>query len=790
VLNYGQVNDAPLAMRDDRGNMSLSNRPARRYRVPIVSCTIGDDTFTPKNGLMEARIFVAEGERQSNCSFLVYDPDQEWAQKYFKASYDQGGIEGLPPATPATPGATDVGAASVSIAGLSPIQQTNAALIAKVAREKGCNDVQISAIISGAMQESLLGTANDEVGGYGGKGLFQLTDAEGQTGTWIGKGGITSIKDYYDPSKNTRAILEDYAFAGWLQSSANQTPEQAATSFADQVLRPFQVGDKYAGKSRQLFPGGQVAGKFTFGPTAQPQPQVGGTPSAPATTDKPIDLSTIPNSAVKSAELKETSNKGQTIKITIGTDPTNTFEWEFVHIGTSHEMHLNSTEFSGGTVRWIMNRRLKNTAYQEITIKQLAQMLASNYGLTLECPEDGPKFKYLDQTGITDYELLRRECDRIGWRIYEKGDRLVVEPRKNGETVLVLRYGEDIAKFRCEDRAQTDSAELGRDFSQPSARSTQGDAKLAIDSQKGDMVATTPESQAAKGGGSMAATTGSPIAPITPTVEIGKAAGENAVSTGSPIDLSKVPNSAVKQTTDQAASAKRVKGFKSTIECPTSEALLGLTIDDPIKTENFKADFFNRMWVVGSLEHRWNGALNSTIQIYTPMTPKPGVSLGDTPATATPTAVATGKILNPHSDGGTRGGFFDPSGNTIRIGRGHKGIDTIGDYNLRAGFDGVVEHGFDEPGWGNYLIIKGEGAWAGYELLYGHLASYSAAAGSKVKTGQTIGIMGTTGGSTGDHLHLELWKGGTKLDPEPYISPCFNGIHGSEGQLKPLSCKG
>lgn len=769
--------------------------PADRYFVPIVSCTIGDDEFTPENGLMEARVFLGEGERQSNCSFLVYDPDQEWADKYFKASYEQGGIEGLPPQKTGelSPGALG-GNVSIGIAGLNDVQKTNAALITRIGKARGLNDNQIAAMIAGAMQESQLGTLNDEIGGFAGKGLFQLTDLEGQSGTWIGKGGIRSIQDYYDPEKNVRALMEDYAFPGWLQISANQSIEDAATSFAAEVLRPRSVGDKYAGKARALFPGGTTTGLINPVPESSPQPQVGGTPTNPATDGKPIKLPQPGDKKdiladVKLDATKEVSNKGQLIKIVMASDVGNSFEFVFTHIATSHEMHLNATEFSGASIRWEMNRRIKNTAYKDLTIRQLAQSIATNYGLKLDCPEDGPKFKYIDQTGISDYRLLQRECDRIGWRVYENGQTLVVEPRKNKQNILTLTYGRDIAKWKSEDRAQTDSVEQGRDFSQLSDRGSQGEAKTAIDTQRGEMIAEKPESKTGTGAGAIEATTGANVSPL---------AGLKADPPSEKKDIL----ADVKLTDSSSAdSAKRVKAFKSTMECPTSEALLGATLDQPVLTDGFKADFFNRMWVAGSIEHRYDGKLNTTLQLYTPLKPKPGITLGDSKLPqGEAVAVATGKILNPHSDGGVRGTPFDPSGTTINRRRSHRGIDTVGAYPIRAGFDGTVVDVLNTctigdyncgGQFGNLVYIDGEGAWQGYTLRYAHLAtgSVTVSIGQKVKAGQVIGQMGTTGGSSGDHLHMELLQNGNHIDPEPYISPCFTGVYGPDSG-HPLKCGG
>ena len=76
-------------------------------------------------------------------------------------------------------------------------------------------------------------------------------------------------------------------------------------------------------------------------------------------------------------------------------------------------------------------------------------------------------------------------------------------------------------------------------------------------------------------------------------------------------------------------------------------------------------------------------------------------------------------------------------------------------------------------GWGNYIKIKHTGVADGqYETQYAHLESGSikVKVGDTVTAGQEIGTMGTTGRSTGIHLHFELWHNGVRVDNYPYFS--------------------
>lgn len=87
----------------------------------------------------------------------------------------------------------------------------------------------------------------------------------------------------------------------------------------------------------------------------------------------------------------------------------------------------------------------------------------------------------------------------------------------------------------------------------------------------------------------------------------------------------------------------------------------------------------------------------------------------------------------------------------------HKGIDLIsnsGDTKVKAIADGVIRGNFYEPdGFGNYVSIE---HLDGKRSIYAHLSSFNKKAGDVVKAGDIIGIMGSTGRSTGPHVHLEV----------------------------------
>jgi murein DD-endopeptidase MepM/ murein hydrolase activator NlpD len=99
----------------------------------------------------------------------------------------------------------------------------------------------------------------------------------------------------------------------------------------------------------------------------------------------------------------------------------------------------------------------------------------------------------------------------------------------------------------------------------------------------------------------------------------------------------------------------------------------------------------------------------------------------------------------------------------------HAGIDLSGPVGtpIYATADGVVTTaGYNNGGYGNLVKIE---HGRGIETRYGHLASMSVSAGQRITRGQVIGRMGSTGRSTGSHLHYEVRIDGRAVNPIPFM---------------------
>ena len=106
----------------------------------------------------------------------------------------------------------------------------------------------------------------------------------------------------------------------------------------------------------------------------------------------------------------------------------------------------------------------------------------------------------------------------------------------------------------------------------------------------------------------------------------------------------------------------------------------------------------------------------------------------------------------------------------------HKGTDISGG-NIKgkpivAMADGVVSiASYNQGGYGNYVMINHGTSSDGnsYVTLYAHMTRYIVSVGQKVTKGQTIGYVGTTGASTGYHLHFEVRVNGNTTNPMSYF---------------------
>lgn len=190
-----------------------------------------------------------------------------------------------------------------------------------------------------------------------------------------------------------------------------------------------------------------------------------------------------------------------------------------------------------------------------------------------------------------------------------------------------------------------------------------------------------------------------------------------------------------------------------------------------------------------SLANRYGSAMDEIVRVnrLAPDEPLPvGVELtlpGGTP----PAAVSTYVVRNPVPpvnipSGGARPSAADTSGAssdkllwpttghviTQYYGWNHTGVDIDGDYSspIYAAQDGVVTTaGWNSGGYGIQILVQGNGVMT----RYAHSSKLFVKVGDTVKKGDVIAMVGTTGRSTGTHLHFEVYINGRRVNPLAYI---------------------
>lgn len=104
----------------------------------------------------------------------------------------------------------------------------------------------------------------------------------------------------------------------------------------------------------------------------------------------------------------------------------------------------------------------------------------------------------------------------------------------------------------------------------------------------------------------------------------------------------------------------------------------------------------------------------------------------------------------------------------LRWGKSHNGTDFVSEHRgIMASDSGKVVYAGWKSGYGNCIVIDHQN---GYETLYGHLSKIEVKKGEFVTKGEQIGVMGSTGNSTGVHLHFEIIMNGSQQNPMKYLS--------------------
>jgi murein DD-endopeptidase MepM/ murein hydrolase activator NlpD len=710
-------------------------------------------TFAWGDGKLRAvSVTLSEGKGLSSCSFSVYDADRLITDAFM--AYVKS-VEGLEPV--AEPGQTEAGgqaSSSPAITGDAPAagsygnstltaeQTQNAYTIASVGASLGATRWDLEVAIMTALQESSLRNLRD--GDRDSAGLFQQRPSQGwgtvaeitnpsyATGAFF-KGASTN-KGLFSYPKRQQEFTKGQA-AQKVQVSAHPSAYNQWEDEAIALLNAMDVNYQGAGVTPEQET--ETSQEAATQSTSKRNPDVPG---------------------------RSETLAGQQITIYLGFDGKPLVAYSFIHTGLSYSLYDQSTlEFTGAAAAWVMHQAPKNSAYINLSLKQLAEKIAANYGLRVDMKVEGPKYVYISQKALTDYQFLQQECERVGLIIKNVGNNtLEIKARsetleQGNDNIYTLAIGKNLNNFSVSHQAQSGGGSARS--SEPGEQNSTGVKRFELNPDTGQIEEKVAETTDAKGGNEIESTTGSNFD------------GNHPLTTG------------ITELEDQQrkANEQRVKGIEATYSAPSTPENIVLPPDDPIRTEKL-GGFLNRIWVHDSVTHALgaDSGFVTSGRIYTPLRNKnPAPEPTAAGATNAPTE-GDAQTLNP-------GGFIKPTSYPInspfgpRWGRLHGGIDMacpIGT-NIWASAAGTVEsvttscplNGYRGStcggGFGNNIVIAHSG---GIKTYYAHLDGDNifVAPGATVRQGQVIAKSGNSGSSTGPHLHAEFRLNGTKVNPEIY----------------------
>ena len=468
------------------------------------------------------------------------------------------------------------------------------------------------------------------------------------------------------------------------------------------------------------------------------------------------------NELKSSTPVTEESQKGRELIVAIGFDPNALTSYHFIHVGS--QLSGRSPDIlalEGQSIRWLMSRRQRQTGYESITLRQLAQKICNRYNIRLEMDGNGPTLQYVDQMG-SDYALLLRETARIGYKITELTDTITLAPiRANRSGVTITRQMILPGSLTIRDRASQDMPGM-RDGSPALgyAATKASEPSVYIDRLTGQPIQETLEDPVGAGAEITAMGEGlsRPTATVAPDSRLG---GGTASSDDTGLPTQAIGVIDLEDGTAEAAviedESRRVMGYRSSAQLVTDTSILALA---PGSVFNLGSDIaprpFNREWRLHAVRHEWRlgSPLKTSIEFYSPQRQRPAKKTSDDQQLIT-ISNPTGHILPILS--GTLGdgvGLRTPT-------RPHAGIDVAAPTGtaIFASADGIVVRSVepDGTGWGTHIVIKH--ADDIYSLV-AHLSRRIVETGATVSQGQKIGEVGSTGFSTGPHLHVEWRRGG------------------------------
>lgn len=899
-----------------------------RLIAPFCRCRIGESIFESGDRfLLEVSVELGESERASKCSFSIYDPGLVIGGKFQDISLKSGGIV-VPPellgsnkqqtATPTTTSTTSDLALPASTGGAAiltrPTGRTKAAQTDYYNRVWSTMSIRSdrAGIVKEAAQQAIANQSRYQtISAKTGVPWYVIAAIHYRECSYnfsqnIANGDSLQRKTVRVPAGRIPGVAPPYTFEQAAIDALTSDNRFKGVNWGNTpdlcwFLESYNgLGYLFKGRpSPYLLAGSQHydSGMYVADGRYSSGTKDGRTGTLPIIwsilnskrTMAPETQPNPPQTQIQSVTPpQETSIKGTEIIIELGFEPDQLVAYHFIHVGTdSNKGDKDITTFTGQSIRWLMTRRTENKSFENITLRQLAEIVTRQHNLKLEMEGNGPTYQFLDQTGITAYELLLRQCRSIGYTVKDENNKLILKPSGRPEyTGIVIDWG-DVLDLRFGDKARSDRAPVsGTSATSPPTPSAA--SKAVIDRQSGKVEQQKTEDKAGTGK-APSGVTGAAAPPvvgnvkskpsattadntpketvkkteptktvtktqknpdgtttvtttitnktlergkITTVVEVSKVTGGTTIkkitttvetTTGTTIDTediaangvitksttssNKVSKAALNsltlkpdepppqpvtanpgKSTDDAGmprqaigaidladgkaqgeaiadEAKRIKGYESEATVITTPEYLLLVPGQIIGISgDLVPEPFNREWRVGSVTHKFPGGVTQ-LQFYTPQAAPAtnAAPVASTAGTAATTPVAApGKFIFPVPKGASSIG----DGYGTRPGRPpgymHKILDVAAPLGTPAVAmaDGVVARiALRNGDAGNMVVIQYGG---GYESTFMHLmdGGILVRQGQRVSQGQAVAKIGSTGRSSGSHLHLKFMLNG------------------------------
>lgn len=681
-------------------NLFNSDAEVRLEGYPVVWATGRE--------LLNVMVQLGHNERSTNCTVTIADVTGKIAADLIKHVAETGGIQKLPDSKPttATTSTPSTTAGSATQYTYSPFSPERKAILDLIGWAEGAN---YNTMYGGGTFTSYKDHPDKVISASGiassAAGRYQFL-----TPTWDGARKALNLPDFSPTSQDKAAI---YLIQG--RSALADVDSGNIDAFLDKCsyewasLPPYRYpgqGTKTTADCKKYY-----AERLAYYRSSSPISKT----IVDTTTNSTNSNSTNSNSQTDTF-------KGAKLLVRIGET-----EFEFFHQETEAN-NDGTTTLTGQGVRYVLNRRRRNKTIQNASLKDLATQVAKAHRIKLAWLADfDPLYTHLAQNGITDYQLLKRECEQNGLFLGEANGTLTIKSlRQVRDTAILLAPGLNLIKWNVKDTAiDSKAADI-------SSALGQNEPKAEIDPLSGTLTQKKADIDTA----STNDVTGKASADTIGTLEPASKAIADA----------------------NRARYKRVKGLPSTFVLPLQQWTLQIAPMDAVRTEGLSG-VLSRIWFVDTVKHDLLAG-TSTLTVFSPVEVldlTPEAANGTNPAT-----LQVGNYIFPVK------GFpvTDLVGYSAWRGRMHAGTDVgtpIGT-PVVAMANGRVAFAAVSGGYGNLVRIQHSD---GRETYYAHLDSMSVRVGQDVKQAQQIGTSGNTGIGTGAHLHFEVRDpGGNPVTPD------------------------